>query len=51
MKDIKLEIVQVESIAQILFNWWKRDFESGKISHEEADVNAIVSDNTIKENK
>jgi hypothetical protein len=34
MNDIKFEVVkgeemtreQVESIAQILFNWWKRDF-------------------------
>jgi hypothetical protein len=46
MKDIKFEIVQgeemteeqVESIAQILFDWLKRDFESGEISREEADA-------------
>jgi hypothetical protein len=56
MNDIKFEVVkgeemtreQVESIAQILFNWWKRDFESGKISQEKKDENALVSDKAIK---
>jgi hypothetical protein len=38
---------QVESITQILFTWWKRDFESRKISQKEADMKNKVSDIAI----